>query len=845
MRTLFTLTFCCFIGIVNAQIISPDTVCVNTPVHFFSGKEAIAYTWMMDSVNIIQTPGAFSTVFSGTPLGTPDYVTFNNDSGHYYSFVANYFANELVRLDYGTNPNTTPTATSVGIFGVDDLLEGVDVVLDTEAHTWYGVMANGGQLIVLNFGASLATTPTATIIDVPTMYWGVQTTVKKYNGKWYAFVADRNSSVIRFDFGTSLTGTPTVNHIPNGTDIMNPNNFVIYEQSGDWYMIATSLIAADLTLLKFGSDLTNDTPAHVPLGNPGGFLDLPRGVDILTNCNSQLICYVANETGNLIKLDFAGDINNTPIPTDLGPTGKTTINSMTEFTYHDSVNFLIAAYGDNTIYKFKVATLPVPDTTIYYDSSFIHTFTTTGIYPMTLFCDQGGLSGASAFCKDIVVIDGTGTAVSKDTTLCTGTAIILHADTVGIDLWNTGDTSSSITATTTGTYWVTTTTGSCLFKSDTTHIFYITGSDISLGNDTTICQGNSVTLTPIAGGGASYLWSTGATSPSITVNTTNTYWVTVSIAGCTGSDSVNVIVNPIPVVDLGNDTSACDGQSITIQPAGTTENHSYLWNTGSTNSSISVTISGTYTVDVTVDGCTAADTINVNFKPIPTVELGSDKIFCAGGTATLTATEPAGTTYSWSNGDTTSSITVSSAGTYSLTVTDNGCSAGDNINLVQIGIPTIYLGPDTTLCLGDRLQLPVYADTGSFLWSDGSTAPTFTVVEGGTYTVALSNICGTATDTINVSYELCDLWFPSAFTPNGDGKNDIIRPRGSLNLIDDYSLAIYNRWGEQVFQSTDIYAGWDGRFNGVMADLGTYFYMLKYKLKGKQYMLKGDFELIR
>jgi len=464
---------------------------------------------------------------------------------------------------------------------------------------------------------------------------------------------------------------------------------------------------------------------------------------------------------------------------------------------------------------------------------------------MTLFCDQGALSGASAFCKDIVVIDGTGSAVSKDTTLCAGAAIILHADTVGIDLWNTGDTSSSITATTTGTYWVTTTTGSCLFKSDTTHIFYITGSDVSLGNDTTICQGNSVTLTPLAGSGASYLWSTGATSPSITVNTTNTYWVTVSIAGCTGSDSVNVVVNPIPVVDLGNDTSACDGQSITIQPAGTTENHSYLWNTGSTNSSISVTTSGTYTVDVTVDGCTAADTINVNFKPIPTVNLGSDKIFCAGGTATLTADEPAGTAYAWSNGDTTSSITVSSAGTYSLTVTDNGCSAGDDINLIQIGIPTIYLGPDTTLCLGDRLQLPVYADTGSFLWSDGSTAHTFTVVDGGTYTVALSNICGTATDTINVSYELCDLWFPSAFTPNGDGKNDIIRPRGSLSLIDDYSLAIYNRWGQQVFQSTDIYAGWDGRFNGTMADLGTYFYMLKYKLKGKQYMLKGDFELIR
>jgi gliding motility-associated-like protein len=160
--------------------------------------------------------------------------------------------------------------------------------------------------------------------------------------------------------------------------------------------------------------------------------------------------------------------------------------------------------------------------------------------------------------------------------------------------------------------------------------------------------------------------------------------------------------------------------------------------------------------------------------------------------------------------------------------------------------PTISLGSDTALCLGELLHLPVFAGSrASFTWSDGSTAPNFTVTGTGTYWTTVSNICGNASDTINVTYEFCDIWFPSAFTPNGDGLNDIIRVVGSLSAYKDFSLSIFNRWGERVFYTQDIYAGWDGKYKSINAELGTYFYMIFYSLHGKKDMMKGDFQLIR
>lgn len=131
------------------------------------------------------------------------------------------------------------------------------------------------------------------------------------------------------------------------------------------------------------------------------------------------------------------------------------------------------------------------------------------------------------------------------------------------------------------------------------------------------------------------------------------------------------------------------------------------------------------------------------------------------------------------------------------------------------------------------------------LWNNGSDLQHITVSESGDYWLQVANACGTSVDTIKVDFEPCDIVFPNAFTPNGDGRDDIARVVGHLDLYRDFPLSIYNRFGQRVFFTNDIYAGWDGIFNGTKQDIGTFFYMIFYSLEGRKHMMKGDLELIR
>ena len=238
-----------------------------------------------------------------------------------------------------------------------------------------------------------------------------------------------------------------------------------------------------------------------------------------------------------------------------------------------------------------------------------------------------------------------------------------------------------------------------------------------------------------------------------------------------------------------------------------------------------------------------ADTINVQLKQLPVINLGNDTAICQGKSLVLTSHQPAGSTYSWNTGNNGDSITISTPGTYWLAVTDSGCIDSGSIQVSEITIPTILLGQDTILCKGDLLTL----STGNVLslWSTGVNATNITVTDSGTYWASVTNECGTGSDSINVTFEPCDLYFPSGFTPNNDGRNDIARAVGYLNFFRDYSLSIYNRWGQRIFYTEDIYSGWDGTFNGVTQNIGTYFYMIYYTLEGKRHMMKGDLTLIR
>ncbi len=333
--------------------------------------------------------------------------------------------------------------------------------------------------------------------------------------------------------------------------------------------------------------------------------------------------------------------------------------------------------------------------------------------------------------------------LGNDTTLCQGQTITLIGDSASAYLWSDGSTTSAITVSSAGTYWLQASNGLCS-TTDTIIISFNSIPIVSLGNDTTLCQGQTITLN--GGAASAYLWSNGSTNSSITVSSAGTYWLQASNGQCSSADTIIISFNVFPTVNLGNDTTLCQGQTITLNGGAAS---AYLWSNGSTTSSITVSSAGTYWLQASNGQCSANDTIIISFNSIPIVSLGNDTTLCQGQTITLNG--GAASAYLWSDGSTTSSITVSSAGTYWLQASNGQCSANDTIIISFNTIPIISLGNDTTLCQGQIITLNGGA-ASAYLWSDGSTTSSITVSTQGTYWVQASNAQCSGTDTIVISF---------------------------------------------------------------------------------------------
>ena len=434
---------------------------------------------------------------------------------------------------------------------------------------------------------------------------------------------------------------------------------------------------------------------------------------------------------------------------------------------------------------------------------------------------------------------------AHDTSLCAVPPITLTAPSgYGSYVWNNASTATTLNAMTSGTYWVTG-VGSCSLPTliDTFHVTFDPVVTTSLASDSSICiLAGSMTLNAPTGY-TSQTWSTGSTGTSITVTTSGTYWV-INAIGCTDQiDTFHVTFAPVVTTTHAIDTSACAvAGSITLTaPGGYT---AQTWSTGGTGSTISVSANGTYYVTSTI-GCTAyVDTIHVSLIPSPTVALGNDTAFCIGAAITLGSHEQGIAQYNWSTGSADSSITVTTSGVYVLTVTQNGCSGADTIQISEMGPPVVNLGPDTALCTGQTIFFKATANETSYLWSNGVEGPTIEVSEAGVYWVVVTNKCGIASDSVNVTMGPCDVGLPTAFSPNGDGSNDILYIRGAgIRSVD---LQIFNRFGQMIFETTDMNIGWDGRFKGQPQEVDVYAYVLKALIiDGTSKVIKGNVTLLR
>jgi gliding motility-associated-like protein len=317
---------------------------------------------------------------------------------------------------------------------------------------------------------------------------------------------------------------------------------------------------------------------------------------------------------------------------------------------------------------------------------------------------------------------------------------------------------------------------------------------IDLGNDTTICTGQNITLDATTSG-ASYLWSDNSTAATLNISSSGKYWVEVNANSCTFSDTINILFENTPIIELGNDTSLCDGDTMIIGDPYSVTTYNWLWSDNSFYSSLEVTSLGKYWVQLTdiSTNCKASDTITVTFNAIPVVHLGDDTILCPNETLNLSAYVSSGS-YQWQDNSTLSTYEVTASGTYWVAVTSNGCTGDDTIYVSYTPITNVDLGNDTSLCENSTITFHAYTTSATYLWSDNSTQSDLTVSSAGDYFVIMTLDNCSDTDSVNVSY------LPQ---PSADLGNDTsICENSSYTLTPTISNATNLLWSDNSLASS-------------------------------------------
>ncbi len=468
-----------------------------------------------------------------------------------------------------------------------------------------------------------------------------------------------------------------------------------------------------------------------------------------------------------------------------------------------------------------------------------------------------------------VILSPTAAITAVPDTVCPGDSVRLTASGGATYLWNNGKTTTSIWVNplVTTTYTLHAFAGTC---ADSATINVYTGSVItaSISANDTVCPNTPVILTTTGSGGTiTYKWNTGATTTSINVSDTVTTTYTATVYGKCDSvkKTVTVVIVPLPKAVIKGTLVKCAGTKDTLTVSGGT---TYLWSNGTTTTSyITGQIKGDSIITVIAYnslGCADTTRFKITEKIKPVITPIKPKVSCNGSPVTLNAYASGSGpfTYKWSDGETTSSITVSDTGTVTYTVTvSNGCP-NSTTAIISPDVPPLSACCDKIIILGDDTVITA-GGKGiiHYSWSPSSTlncdtcptviaTPTITT----TYTVTGTDSLGCQTDrivTIIVETPCFDFKVPNVFTPNyagalgsNGGTNNIfyIETRN----ITGWSTIIYDRWGKEMFKTTDPNKYWDGSTeSGGKAPDGVYYYIISGTCQNNTYKKDGFLQLIR
>ncbi len=466
------------------------------------------------------------------------------------------------------------------------------------------------------------------------------------------------------------------------------------------------------------------------------------------NCSASTAVLTATSPGNTMVWN-GGSLSNSPNPATVSAVGTYTVtvtnsNGCTNSTsVIVAVNTLLptvtASSSGNLTCSAASVTLTgtsIGNTMVWNGGSLNNaanpaTVTVAGTYTVTA---TDAVNGCVNTASVIVTSGGGQTIIASvnSATICSGQTAVLTAGGGTTYSWSTGETTNSITVSpsSTASFTVTGTTSGC--SDDTIAVVTVIPKPAIIVNSPTICAGQTAALT--AGGGASYSWSTGETTNSITVSPSSTasYTVTGTTSGCSDDTIAVVTFIPLPSI-IVNSPTICIGQTATLTAGGGT---TYSWSTGEVINPITVSPSSTasYTVTGSTGGCSNTAIASVTIGGSLSITVISS-IICKGDTAVLTAS--GGNTYLWSTGTAGNSISVAPASdtSYTITGTTSGCSGTASASVTVIAIPIITVN-SPTICDGQTAALTVSGGT-TYLWSTGAAANSISVSPAATtsYTV--------------------------------------------------------------------------------------------------------------
>jgi len=743
----------------------PDTVCLGTPVTITNTSvNASSYLWSFCAPDLNAAPTGSNLPNPNGQLTTPCFLDYVNVNGNYYGFITNNNPASLVRLDYGNSLLNTPTAVNLGNFGNIIPLGAQGIQVINEGGSWFAIITGGdiaaspaatSRIIKIDFGPNITnTTPIATNWgNIGSLSYPVELSMFKLAGIWYGFTVNYYSATItRFTFGPNFNSPPTGVNLGGASVMSQPNGICPVNDNGTWRLFVANFGNSTITRFDFGNSLLNAPTGSVNLGTLGNVLHSPRDLQVFNYCGQNIAFVVNDATHDVVRLNFNG-LATVPTATSLGIIGGTTNpHSISKiFRSGDDVFAFIPNSYVNSISRVRFPgcnNASMPNTNVQNPAPI--SYSTPGTYNINLTVDEG-LPSQAAYCKKVVVLSEPQINALPDTAICIGSSVILNPNVTGATtfswspasgLSNTTIVNPVASPSATTDYILTASNFGCVDK-DTIRVNVSSLSPsplqtLSLCNSATVKIGTGIS-------GAQYQWNTNATTDSITVTTSGTYWVQISKNGCSVRDSFVVSLNNLSQSPTQN-LNLCSSATVKIGTG--IGGAQYLWSNATIADSITVSAPGTYWVQITKNGCTVTDSFIVTQTALahqPTQLLA----FCNSPSVKIGTGNP-GAQYQWNTTATTDSITVTASGTYWVQITKNSCIVRDSF-VVNFNALTQSPTQILSICNSPSIKIGAPITGGSYIWNTSAATDSIIVSSSGTYWVqSLKDGCS-VTDSFVVS----------------------------------------------------------------------------------------------